>query len=145
MTSREFLKAGIICWDHVNEGFRFNADLLARMLSQEAEVKAATAQERERAIGERLSQTLSRVAVMEAQLSMLRAEQAQLTRSLEKERQRASESRQEYLAATELATTLEGRAKQLEDEFEEMRNRHKQELKEERARRHALEQVCSVP
>ncbi|CAM6128727.1 unnamed protein product [Calypogeia fissa] len=106
----------------------------------EAEMKAAAAQERERAINERLSQTLSRVAVMEAQLSMLRAEQAQLTRSLEKERQRASESRQEYLAATELSTTLEGRAKQLEEEFEEMRIRHKQELKEERARRHALEQ-----
>ncbi|OAE32334.1 hypothetical protein AXG93_3017s1040 [Marchantia polymorpha subsp. ruderalis] len=107
---------------------------------QEAEAKAAGAQERERAINERLSQTLSRMAVMEAQLSCLRAEQSQLTRSLEKERQRASESRQEFLVATERAATHEGRAKQLEEAIESLRARHKQDLKEERTRRLALEQ-----
>ncbi|KAG6543726.1 hypothetical protein Mapa_014910 [Marchantia paleacea] len=107
---------------------------------QEAEAKAAAAQERERAINERLSQTLSRMAVMEAQLSCLRAEQSQLTRSLEKERQRASECRQEFLVATERAATHEGRAKQLEEAIESLRARHKQDLKEERTRRLALEQ-----
>ncbi|KAL2609084.1 hypothetical protein R1flu_027657 [Riccia fluitans] len=107
---------------------------------QEAEAKAAAAQERERAINERLSQTLSRMAVMEAQLSCLRAEQSQLTRSLEKERQRASESRQEFLVATESAATHEGRAKQLEEAIQNLRSKHKQELKEERTRRLALEQ-----
>ncbi|KAM7264549.1 hypothetical protein ACFE04_002232 [Oxalis oulophora] len=44
------------------------------------------------------------------------AEQTQLSRSLEKERQRAAENRQEYLAAKETADTQEGRAYQLEEE-----------------------------
>lgn len=35
---------------------------------QQAEAKAATAQEKERAVNERLTQTLSRMAVMEAQV-----------------------------------------------------------------------------
>ncbi|RDX79128.1 Golgin candidate 5, partial [Mucuna pruriens] len=52
---------------------------------QEAEAKAATAEERERSVNERLSQTLSRVNVLEAQISCLRAEQTQLSRTLEKE------------------------------------------------------------
>ncbi|KAJ4832064.1 hypothetical protein Tsubulata_043704, partial [Turnera subulata] len=60
---------------------------------QEAETKAAAAEERERSVNERLSQTLSRINVLEAQISCLRAEQTQLSRSLEKERQRAAENR----------------------------------------------------
>ncbi|KAL1220753.1 Golgin candidate 5 [Cardamine amara subsp. amara] len=97
---------------------------------QEAETKAATAEERERSVNERLSQTLSRINVLEAQLSCLRAEQGQLSKSLEKERQRAAENRQEYLAAKEEADTLEGRAHQLEVEIRELRRKHKQELQE---------------
>ncbi|CAH8378874.1 unnamed protein product [Eruca vesicaria subsp. sativa] len=97
---------------------------------QEAETKAATAEERERSANERLSQTLSRINVLEAQLSCLRAEQGQLSKSLEKERQRAAENRQEYLAAKEEADTLEGRANQLEVEIRELRRKHKQELQE---------------
>ncbi|KAG0618623.1 hypothetical protein M758_4G079100 [Ceratodon purpureus] len=107
---------------------------------QQAEAKAATAQEKERGLNERLNQTLSRMAVMEAQVSCLRAEQAQLQRSLEKERQRASENRQEYLVATEAATTHEGRARQLEEEIKMIRKQYKSELNEEKARREALEQ-----
>ncbi|XP_019085193.1 PREDICTED: golgin candidate 5 isoform X2 [Camelina sativa] len=97
---------------------------------QEAETKAATAEERERSVNERLSQTLSRINVLEAQLSCLRAEQGQLSKSLEKERQRAAENRQEYLAAKEEVDTLEGRANQLEVELRELRRKHKQELQE---------------
>lgn len=107
---------------------------------QEAEARAASAEERERAMNERLTQTLSRMAVLEAQVSCLRAEQAQITRSLEKERQRASENRQEYLAALETAASQEGRAKQLEDEIRELRNQHKRDMVEEMARRQLLEQ-----
>ena len=64
------------------------------------------------------------------QLSCLRAEQGQLSKSLEKERQRAAENRQEYLAAKEEADTLGGRANQLEVEIMELRRKHKQELQE---------------
>eukprot|EP00250_Pteridium_aquilinum_P007166 c16947_g1_i1 orf=995-3871(-) len=106
---------------------------------QEAEAKAAASQERERAINERLMQTLSRMAVLEAQVSCLKAEQGQLTRSLEKERQRASENRQEYLAALEAAATHEGRAKQLEEDLKELRSRFKRELAEERTLRELLQ------
>jgi hypothetical protein len=74
------------------------------------------------------------------QLSCLRAEQSQLSRSLEKERQRASESRQEYLAATEAAATQEGRARQLEEEIAAMKRQYRHDIKEEKARREALEQ-----
>ncbi|XP_019247266.1 PREDICTED: golgin candidate 5 isoform X2 [Nicotiana attenuata] len=97
---------------------------------QEAEAKAATAEEKERSISERLSQTLSRINVLEAQISCLRAEQTQLTRSLDKERQRAAENRQEYLALKEEAETNEGRVNQLEEEIKEVRRKHKQELQE---------------
>lgn len=107
---------------------------------QEAEAKAASAEERERAMNERLSQTLSRMAVLEAQVSCHRAEQAQLARSLEKERQRAAENRQEYLAALETAASQGGRAKQLEEEMREIRNQHKREMVEEMSRREILEQ-----
>lgn len=107
---------------------------------QQAEAKAAAAQEKERVTNERLNQTLSRMAVMEAQVSCVRAEQAQLQRTLEKERQRASENRQEYLAATEAAATHEGRARQLEEELKAIRKQYKTELNEEKARREALEQ-----
>uniref|UniRef100_A0A7I4FNR6 TATA element modulatory factor 1 TATA binding domain-containing protein n=1 Tax=Physcomitrium patens TaxID=3218 RepID=A0A7I4FNR6_PHYPA len=107
---------------------------------QQAEVRAAAAQEKERVVNERLNQTLSRMAVMEAQVSCVRAEQAQLQRSLEKERQRASENRQEYLTATEAAATHEGRARQLEEEIKKIRKQYKTELHEEKARREALEQ-----
>eukprot|EP00270_Netrium_digitus_P013657 TRINITY_DN4566_c0_g1_i1.p1 TRINITY_DN4566_c0_g1~~TRINITY_DN4566_c0_g1_i1.p1 ORF type:complete len:796 (+),score=317.43 TRINITY_DN4566_c0_g1_i1:330-2390(+) len=107
---------------------------------QEAEAKAAAAQERERAANERLTQSLSRIAVMEAQLGCLRAEQAQLTRSLEKERQRAAETRAEYLAAMESSAVLEGRTRQMEEEMKELRARHRRELHEERSRREQIEQ-----
>ncbi|RDX73912.1 Golgin candidate 5, partial [Mucuna pruriens] len=52
---------------------------------QEVEAKAATVEERERSVNERLSQTLSRVNVLEAHISCLRVEQTQLSRTLEKE------------------------------------------------------------
>lgn len=107
---------------------------------QEAEAKAASAEERERSMNERLSQTLSRMAVLEAQISCLRTEQTQLSRSLEKERQRASENRQEYLAAMEAAATHEGRAKQLEDEIKDLRHKHRNELQQEITHRELLEQ-----
>ncbi|GMI82079.1 golgin candidate 5 [Hibiscus trionum] len=107
---------------------------------QEAEAKAAAAEERERSVNERLSQTLSRINVLEAQISCLRAEQTQLSRSLDKERQRAAENRQEYLAAKEEADTQEGRANQLEEEIRELRRKHKQELQDALVHRELLQQ-----
>ncbi|XVE52075.1 hypothetical protein DITRI_Ditri02bG0091900 [Diplodiscus trichospermus] len=107
---------------------------------QEAEAKAAAAEERERSVNERLSQTLSRINVLEAQISCLRAEQTQLSRSLEKERQRAAENRQEYLAAKEEADTQEGRANQLEEELRELRQKHKQELQDALVHQELLQQ-----
>lgn len=41
---------------------------LFQWIPQEAEAKAATAEERERSVNERLSQTLSRINVLEAQV-----------------------------------------------------------------------------
>lgn len=77
------------------------------------------------------------------QISCLRTEQTQLGRSLEKERQRAAENRQEYLAAKEEADTLEGRANQLEEEIREVKCKHKQELQEALVHRELLQQVLS--
>lgn len=65
----------------------------------------------------------------------------QLSRSLEKERQRAAENRQEYLAAKEEAQTQEGRASQLEEEIKELRQKHKQELQDALMHRELLQQV----
>ncbi|KAA3489285.1 golgin candidate 5-like [Gossypium australe] len=133
---------------------------------QEAETKAAAAEEREGSVNERLSQTLSRINVLEAQvlvlwlmyvffveafldigltfallqISCLRAEQQQLSRSLEKERQRAAEQRQEYLAAKEEADTQEVRANQLEEEIRELRRKHKQELQDALVHQELLQQ-----
>ncbi|KAG8643417.1 golgin candidate 5 isoform X2 [Manihot esculenta] len=107
---------------------------------QEAEAKAAAAEERARSVNERLSQTLSRINVLEAQISCLRAEQTQLSKSLEKERQRAAENRQEYLAAKEEADTQEGRVNQLEEEIKELRQKHKQELHDALMHRELLQQ-----
>ena len=42
--------------------------VLTRFVVQEAEAKASSADERERSINERLSQTLSRINVLEAQV-----------------------------------------------------------------------------
>ncbi|CAN6354392.1 unnamed protein product [Urochloa humidicola] len=106
---------------------------------QEAEAKAAAAEEKERSVNERLSQSLSRITVLETQITILRTEQTQLSRSLEKERQRASESRQEYLAIKEEVVIQEGRAKQLEEELKELRARHKKELQEAAEHRELLE------
>ncbi|XP_028756168.1 golgin candidate 5 isoform X2 [Neltuma alba] len=106
---------------------------------QEAEAKAAAAEERERSMNERLSQTLSRINVLEAQISCLRAEQVQVSRSLEKERQRAAENRQEYLAAKEEADRQEGRVRHLEEEIREQRQKHKQELQESLMHRELLQ------
>jgi len=75
------------------------------------------------------------------QIACIRTEQTQLSRSLEKERQRASESRREYLAAMEEAATQEGRAKQLEDEIKELRSKHKWVLQEEMTKTELLEKV----
>lgn len=75
------------------------------------------------------------------QISCLRAEQTQLTKSLEKERQRAAENRQEYLAAKEEADTQEGRVNQLEEEIRELRRKHKQELQDALMQRELLQQV----
>ncbi|XP_022862352.1 golgin candidate 5-like [Olea europaea var. sylvestris] len=108
---------------------------------QEAEAKAAAAEEKERSINERLSQTLSRINVLEAQISCLRAEQTQLTRSLEKERQKAAEHRQEYLALKEEADTHEGHVKQLEEEIRELRRKHKEELQDALSHQELLQQV----
>lgn len=77
----------------------------------------------------------------EFQISCLRAEQTQLSRTLEKERQRAAESRQEYLAAKEEADTQEGRARQLEEEIRDLRQKHKHELHEALMQREVLQQV----
>ncbi|KAL3632975.1 hypothetical protein CASFOL_025959 [Castilleja foliolosa] len=107
---------------------------------QEAEAKAATSEEKERSINERLTQTLSRINVLEAQISCLRAEQTQLTRSLEKERQRAAENRQEYLALKEEADTQEGRVNQLEKEIREIKRKHKEELHEALTHQELLQQ-----
>lgn len=107
---------------------------------QEAEAKAADAEERERSVNERLSQTLSRINVLEAQISCLRSEQTQLSRSLEKERQRAAENRQEYLAAKEEADTQEGRANQLEGQIKELRQKHKEEIQDALINRELLQQ-----
>ncbi|KAI3775074.1 hypothetical protein L1987_49642 [Smallanthus sonchifolius] len=107
---------------------------------QEAEAKAAGAEERERSVNERLSQTLSRINVLEAQISCLRAEQTQLTRSLEKERQRAAESRQDYLALKEEADTHEGHVSQLQQEISQLKQKHKQELQEALTHRELLQQ-----
>nr|CAB3464473.1 unnamed protein product [Digitaria exilis] len=106
---------------------------------QEAEAKAAAAEEKERSVNERLSQSLSRITVLETQITILRTEQTQLSRSLEKERQRASESRQEYLAMKEEVAMQEGRAKQLEEEIKELRARHNKELQEAAEHRELLE------
>ncbi|CAI5944428.1 unnamed protein product [Closterium sp. NIES-65] len=107
---------------------------------QEAEAKAAVAEERERVTSERLNQTLSRLAVMEAQLSCLRAEHSQLSRSLDKERQRAAENRTEYLSAQEAKVAAEGRVKVVEEELREVKGRWRKEVQEERQRRELVEQ-----
>ena len=75
------------------------------------------------------------------QISCLRAEQTQITRSLEKERQRAAENRQEYLALKEEADTHEGHVNQLEDEIRELKRKHKQELQEALTHHELLQQV----
>lgn len=75
------------------------------------------------------------------QISCLRAEQTQLTKSLEKERQRASESRQDYLALKEEADTHEGRVSQLQQEISQLKQKHKQELQEALTHRELLQQV----
>lgn len=107
---------------------------------QEAESRAAEAEERERSVNERLSHTLSRINVLEAQISCLRTEQTQLSKSLEKERQRAAENRQEYLALKEEADTHEGHVNQLEEEIKELKRKHKQELHDSLTQRELLQQ-----
>ncbi|KAL8122961.1 golgin candidate 5 [Apium graveolens] len=107
---------------------------------QEAESRAAEAEERERSVNERLSHTLSRINVLEAQISCLRTEQTQLSKSLEKERQKAAEHRQEYLALKEEADTHEGHVNQLEEEIKELKRKHKQELHESLTHRELLQQ-----
>ena len=64
-----------------------------------------------------------------------------MNRSLEKERQRAAENRQEYLAAKEEADTHEARVNQLEEEIKELKRKHKSELQESLTHRELLQQV----
>ncbi|KAI3761564.1 hypothetical protein L1987_51984 [Smallanthus sonchifolius] len=97
---------------------------------QDAEAKAAAAEEKYLSVNEHLSQTLSRINVLEAQISCFRAEQTQVTRSLEKERQRASESRQDYLALKEEADTHKAHVNQVEKEMKELKRKHKLEMQE---------------
>lgn len=78
------------------------------------------------------------------QISCLRTEQTQLNRSLEKERQRAAENRQEYLAAKEIADTNEGRVNQLEEEIKQLKRKHKNDLQESLTHRELLQQVGVV-
>ncbi|XP_027907561.1 uncharacterized protein LOC114166882 [Vigna unguiculata] len=75
------------------------------------------------------------------QISCLRAEQTQLSRTLEKDRQRAVESRQEYLAAKEEADTQEGRVRQFEEEIRDIRQKYKLELQEALIHRDHLQQA----
>lgn len=75
------------------------------------------------------------------QISILRAEQTQLTKSLEKERQKAAENRQEYLALKEEADTHKDRVNQLEEEIRELKRKHKQDLQEALTHRELLQQV----
>ncbi|KAL4559982.1 hypothetical protein LXL04_032130 [Taraxacum kok-saghyz] len=107
---------------------------------QEAEAKSAAAEERERSVTERLSQTLSRINVLEAQISCLRAEQTQLTRSLEKERQKAAENRQVYLALKEETDTHGDHVTQLQEEIRELKRKHKQELHDALTNQELLQQ-----
>lgn len=65
-----------------------------------------------------------------------------MTRSLEKERHKAAEHRQEYLALKEEADTNESRASQLEDELKELRKKHKEELHEALMHQDLLQQVA---
>eukprot|EP00898_Chlorokybus_atmophyticus_P006683 jgi/Chlat1/7015/Chrsp56S06690 len=104
---------------------------------QDAESKAGVAAERERQAQERLSQALSRVG-------MLRAEHAQLARSLEKERARAAEQRAECFAAQEAAAVHEGRCAQLEEELRVQTELLRQHVVEERNRRLDLEKVLEA-
>nr|XP_043617574.1 golgin candidate 5-like [Erigeron canadensis] len=107
---------------------------------QDSEAKAEAAEERHRSVNDRLSKTLSRVNVLEAQISCFRAEQAQLSKSIEKERQRASETRQEYLVLKEEADTNKGHANQLKEEMAELKRKHKRELQEARTQGELLRQ-----
>ncbi|KAJ6309012.1 hypothetical protein OIU76_018580 [Salix suchowensis] len=68
---------------------------------QEAETKAAVAEEREQSVNNRLSQTLSRINVLEAQISCLRTEQMQLTQ-IKELRQKHKEELQDALTHREL-------------------------------------------
>ncbi|KAJ0458877.1 putative TATA element modulatory factor 1, TATA binding protein [Helianthus annuus] len=107
---------------------------------QDAEAKAAAAEEKERSVNEHLSKTLSRINVLEAQISCLKTEQTQLSKSLEKERQRASESRQDYLALKEEADTLKGHVHQLEEEMKKLKRKHKLEMQETLTQHNLLQQ-----
>lgn len=75
------------------------------------------------------------------QISCLRAEQTQLTRSLEKERQRASESRQDFLALKEEADTHKGHVNQVKEQMKELKRKHKLELQEALTQHKLLQQV----
>ncbi|KAL6578730.1 hypothetical protein OROMI_008946 [Orobanche minor] len=77
------------------------------------------------------------------QISYLRTEQTQLSKSLEKERQRAAENRQEYLTLKEETKTHDGHVIQLEEEIKEMKRKHKQELHESLTHRELLQQLDS--
>ncbi|CAA0809939.1 Golgin candidate 5, partial [Striga hermonthica] len=75
-----------------------------------------------------LTQTLSQINIIEAQISCRRAEHTQLTKSLEKKIQRAAEHRQEYLALKEEADTHGGRVGKLENDIRELKRKHKDAL-----------------
>lgn len=78
------------------------------------------------------------------QISCLRTEQTQLSKSLEKERQKAAENRQDYLQLNEEADTHKGHVNQLQEEIRELKQKHKQELHEALTHRELLQQVPFV-
>ncbi|XP_071712242.1 golgin candidate 5-like [Rutidosis leptorrhynchoides] len=107
---------------------------------QDAEAKVAAAAEKDRSVNKRLSKTLSRINVLEAQISSSRSEITQLTKSLENERRIASERQQEYLALKEEADTHKDHANQLKEEITELKRKHKGELQELLVQRELLQQ-----
>eukprot|EP01018_Ginkgo_biloba_P024457 Gb_38479 [translate_table: standard] len=108
---------------------------------EEAEAKAALAEERERALSDRLSQTSTRTAILKSQLSSLRAHQTQLASSLQQEMQKSSQNHQQYIAALETAAKHEARAKKLSCQMTELScNLHQQIARREEAEKALLEQ-----
>lgn len=139
---------------------------------QGAETKAVAAEEKEQSLNEPLSQSLSRITVLDIQvrgstffakqkllvreviiftliwghmqIANLRTEQTQVSPSLEEERQIESGSRQKNLSIKKELAMQEGRAKQLEEEIKELRASHKKELQAVAEHSELLEKVFGL-